>query len=1113
MKETNKTFRVFISSTFNDFKKERNELQKRVFPKLKKLCKEKGFSFQPVDLRWGVSSEAVLDQKAMKICFEEIKRSQTLSPKPNFISLLGNRYGWNPLPYEIEKDEFEKICSIAKKEDKDFLLNWFKLDLNSIPPVYDLQVRKDIYADLTNLENYNHLKEIKDLILTIENDKRTEENDKLIKSLNSLTKFLKKKKIRENIDNNDFKKSKLHNVFKFLKKNKELNIDNNNDLKKLEEFLKYNEINTWGYIENRLRTILQNNIIKLDDINDEKIQKYFTSATEQEIIKGIFKIKDAESHVHCFFREINNKNEIDIKYFFKKLDDFIENNKDNKKNIQILSDFVELDKKNRTIDKQTLGKVDDLKETIKKHLPKENIHNYSTSIKNVFAKDNENIITEDHIEELCNDVEDALTETILEEINNFKDKDSLQKEIDLHSNFADERSKHFVGRINIIKDIKKYINSNNRSPLVIIGESGSGKTALLSHLSEQLKNNQYLVISRFIGASPESSDIISLLKSISQELTIKYNKENSEIPDNFQEALSTFLSKLNYAKENNLPLIIFIDGLNQLSDIGKITELSWLPKKLPENVNLIVSTTEDASGKIKKLIDKKNIKFLKEMDFEEAKELLKSLLKSACRTLQKHQQKEIFNKLKNGQSPLFLKIAFEELLTWKSYTPQDETILDDTIQEIIKKMFERLSMEKNHGEVLTSKMLSYLASSRYGLAENELIDILSYDKKVMKDYNQRKSEDSPKVDKLPFIVYSRLFSDLEPYLIPKKHDDFILLNFHHHQFKEIIDETYPKDKKENHANLARYFNNLYNDEKESMENKKYELVTIDKRIKEELPWQQLSSELFDDLISTLTDIQFFSELFDTELYDLKHYWNKIEENHGLKIKKAYENVIKNPSKYNKSEIFKLAMFLYNNNDLNEANIFYEYLENKAMMIGDKNLLAVILGNQGAFYYAKNDLDKAIEKFKQQEKISRESLFKNTLQSSLGNQAVILFEQNKMGESMKLSRVQKNICREINHEKGLSRAYGIQGAVLRKQKKYDQSLYLHEKEEMIVRKINNFEGLAVSLFNQSKVYLEIKKYDEALNLLKQANSISKKYFFNDLENTISQKIDEMGNTYF
>jgi len=49
--------------------------------------------FQAIDLRWGVNEEAGRDHRAMEICLAEIKRCQEVTPKPNFVVLLGERYG------------------------------------------------------------------------------------------------------------------------------------------------------------------------------------------------------------------------------------------------------------------------------------------------------------------------------------------------------------------------------------------------------------------------------------------------------------------------------------------------------------------------------------------------------------------------------------------------------------------------------------------------------------------------------------------------------------------------------------------------------------------------------------------------------------------------------------------------------------------------------------------------------------------------------------------------------------------------------------------------------------------------------------------------------------
>ena len=71
---TTRTFRVFVSSTFEDLKQERDALQREVFPQLRKLCEQHGARFQPIDLRWGVRDQAALDQQTMEICLREIRR-------------------------------------------------------------------------------------------------------------------------------------------------------------------------------------------------------------------------------------------------------------------------------------------------------------------------------------------------------------------------------------------------------------------------------------------------------------------------------------------------------------------------------------------------------------------------------------------------------------------------------------------------------------------------------------------------------------------------------------------------------------------------------------------------------------------------------------------------------------------------------------------------------------------------------------------------------------------------------------------------------------------------------------------------------------------------------
>lgn len=93
------TIRVFLSSTFKDFGLERDYLNSFIFPEIKKMCRQRGVFFIPVDLRWGVTAEESGRGDVIKLCLEEIDACH-----PWFVGMVGNRYGWHrPPPNSTEK--------------------------------------------------------------------------------------------------------------------------------------------------------------------------------------------------------------------------------------------------------------------------------------------------------------------------------------------------------------------------------------------------------------------------------------------------------------------------------------------------------------------------------------------------------------------------------------------------------------------------------------------------------------------------------------------------------------------------------------------------------------------------------------------------------------------------------------------------------------------------------------------------------------------------------------------------------------------------------------------------------------------------------------------------
>ena len=82
-----RVIRVFVSSTFRDMVDEREQLAKRVFPALRKLCESRGVVWGEVDLRWGITAEQSEGGEVLPICLDETHRC-----RPYLIGVLGERY-------------------------------------------------------------------------------------------------------------------------------------------------------------------------------------------------------------------------------------------------------------------------------------------------------------------------------------------------------------------------------------------------------------------------------------------------------------------------------------------------------------------------------------------------------------------------------------------------------------------------------------------------------------------------------------------------------------------------------------------------------------------------------------------------------------------------------------------------------------------------------------------------------------------------------------------------------------------------------------------------------------------------------------------------------------
>lgn len=154
------------------------------------------------------------------------------------------------------------------------------------------------------------------------------------------------------------------------------------------------------------------------------------------------------------------------------------------------------------------------------------------------------------------------------------------------------------------------------------------------------------------------------------------------------------------------------------------------------------------------------------------------------------------------QLPLYLKLAFDEAARWKSYHQPNETTLAGNVQDIINALFDRI--ERAHGKVLVRHAFAYVTASKSGLTEPELEDLLSLDDTVLNDVYQYWT---PPVRRLPPLLWIRIRSEINDYLIDRGADGTRVMYWYHRQFIEVAQQRYLQSDEavEIHSKMSEYF--------------------------------------------------------------------------------------------------------------------------------------------------------------------------------------------------------------------------------------------------------------------------------------------------------------------
>ncbi len=318
--------------------------------------------------------------------------------------------------------------------------------------------------------------------------------------------------------------------------------------------------------------------------------------------------------------------------------------------------------------------------------------------------------------DLCQKVETAVL-SILDKHFPQTENNRLEHERTNQKAFINSRHGHYRKLSADFKRLDDFLNGDEIH-LVITGPSGMGKSALIANWlkEKEVTQNSYNIIYHFVGNSFSGSDHRQILQHICDEL---YNRYSIKRYEGLNETLEDEAQRvLIEAGRKGKPVVLVIDGINQIADHDHSKLLNWLPQSSHTTKYLFSTLEEDETMKS---FERRcyPVHKIGTLDRESRREFIISYLQNVGKKLSGGQINRILDDPEN-ENMLVLKTLLDELICFGSYEQLDQRIdfylSASSVNDFFNRMLQR--MEEDYEEV--PRILSLIALSENGMTEDEL---------------------------------------------------------------------------------------------------------------------------------------------------------------------------------------------------------------------------------------------------------------------------------------------------------------------------------------------------------------------------------------------------------
>lgn len=434
--------------------------------------------------------------------------------------------------------------------------------------------------------------------------------------------------------------------------------------------------------------------------------------------------------------------------------------------------------------------------------------------------------------------------------------DPIDRAVSDQESFAETRRRTYICRHDYYDTLDRHASCDG-SPLAVVGDAGSGKTALLANWAEHWRTEHPgdYVFQHYTGSSPGSADRWYLIRRLIAEIK-RWTDDADDLPtshDDLLRDLPLWIAKArSRADKNNVRFIVTLDAIDQLERDDQVGEIGWLPSQpFTGAVRLIVSTRPGTT--LDAIVARSwQTMIVEPLAEDERRRLIENYLGRFGKKLDPSGLHRLAS-APAAANPLYLRTVLDELRVSGTYECLNELLNDylsaPDIPALLQKMLVRCRRDYERDRSgLVEEALGLIWAARRGLTEDELLRLLKAENET----------------RLATAIWNPLRFGLEQSLV----DQGGILNFAHDYFRKAVEAVFIQSKEARdrlRLRLADFF----------------EVEPLARRSCDELPWLLRQADKRDRLRLSLLDIPRFSVLFQSNAQELLSYWVWLGEERAI----------------------------------------------------------------------------------------------------------------------------------------------------------------------------------------------------------------------------------------